>query len=243
MSTTRLAVSMAMLVGLTNASMGMLIPDAAVGNSGQTYVFQPYDSDLADLPHGQWFEWGIRLDPTIWAVSPGSEIESATLTFLNIWDWQYGGDDELRVHLLDNPTWRCDTYHPGTVRHPADWCGYVTVGNDTDGGPDKFINKGLLLVDPANGSAAGGYSWSDPVGGHSRGFDLALQIPSSSFDWLADGWYGFAIDPDCHYYDCGVKLTINTKPPSTSVPDGGASVLLLGLAIMGIGLLRSKVRA
>jgi hypothetical protein len=62
-------------------------------------------------------------------------------------------------------------------------------------------------------------------------------IGSSSLDWLADGNFGFGIDPDCHYYNDGVVAAIETRP----VPEP-ATMLLLASGLMGLAGVRRKVK-
>ncbi|MGD1030312.1 MAG: VPDSG-CTERM sorting domain-containing protein [Opitutaceae bacterium] len=55
---------------------------------------------------------------------------------------------------------------------------------------------------------------------------------------------GLGLGPDCHFADTGISLTINT---SASVPDNGATLALLGLALLGLAgysrTLKRSVRA
>jgi hypothetical protein len=88
----------------------------------------------------------------------------------------------------------------------------ATVGvqfrTDNEGGGDHFASQGVLIG-----------TWSDP------------------FDWLADGNFGFGIDPDCHYYNDGVVAKIETRP----VPEP-STMLLLGFGLIGLtGFGRKKL--
>jgi len=142
-------------------------------------------------------------------------ITGATLKIFNIHDWQHEVDS-LYIHLLDNP--------------PLG----VTSGNDADGGSNHFAGIGKWIG-----------TWTDPYGDPSHKanpiYDLgALGLLANVQTYAADGRLGFGFDPDCHYYNDSIQVSITTGPPPPSVPE--PSVLsMLGLGLSGIALyLRKK---
>jgi hypothetical protein len=191
----------------------------ALGAQAGSYTFRPYDADLGELPHDNYFTWGIN-----WTKPATEAINSATLTYKHIWDWTEE-TDHLYTHLLDTVT---DPNGPGTQPNWRAMTGYQTItitSIDNQGGGDNFSGQGYAF-DP----------WSDPKGGHDGQYaaDLSYYIPLDKLPWLADGNFGFGIDPDCHYYNCGVECVVTTVPkPSIPVPE--ANTVLL--AMLGTGSL------
>lgn len=163
----------------------------------ETYTFTPNPSDLNDLDHYKYYTWGIDFN------KPANEIiVEAELWIKNIYDWQVE-EDILYVHLLDNP--------PAGVR----------VFEDNQGGGDAFAGQGPLIG-----------TWSDPNGGHPTGFDLVfkfseLQLIDELDAFLGNGRVGFGFDPDCHYFNDGVKFKITTEvvPEPASMAALGAGVV------------------
>jgi len=143
----------------------------------------------------------------------GHQIDSAVQTYHNIYDWRIEARDHLYTHLPDNPA-------VGTFSF-----------RDTKPG-DQFAGMGILIGD-----------WSGPYGHYSRGFELVYDLAilpgsggGSALDdlnnYVTDGVFGWGIDPDCHYYDCGAELPITTAP--VRIPAPGVALLgSMGVAIVG----------
>lgn len=193
------------LSAATSANAGI-----APVTTSSTFTFSPTPSDLWDLPHAEYFTWGINFN-----LAPNEKITSAVLTFTNIWDWTVESDDNLFIHLLDNPLAGVKTYF------------------DNGGEEDNFAGQGKLVTD-----------WSDPAGGKPRNFNLvldfgklgllnALNAYAETIPSPGKANFGFGIDPDCHYYNDGITFTITTQtlkgPPCPSVPEPAT------IAILGIG--------
>jgi len=177
-------------------------------------VFEPSRKDLYDLDHYRYYKWGIDMTGF-----QGMAITSAELSFDNITNWD-NNKNRLYIHLLDN-----DAKVNGLV---------VRVDSNTNF-VDAFAGKGVLVANPY---------WED-TNGRGTTEDLVFTFDGGLLATLNqyvanNGYIAFGFDPDCHYWNDGVKFTVNTAiTPAPIVPAPGA-LLLAGLGTIVVGLLRVR---
>jgi hypothetical protein len=193
-----------------------------------SYSFEPIPRDLYDLAHKHYYTWGIDASDLASDLASGATIDSAQLVISSINDWTMEDNDVLHMWLVDElpdvPWWVKKTY--GWVED-KDWPG-VSRGTDDEGTGDAFADcGGTWLMD---------YTDESP-----EREDLPVDIPVAALTnyILNDGDFGLALDPDCHYYNRGLRLTINTSPsPPPHVPEPAT---MLGV-FTGLGALAGYLR-
>jgi hypothetical protein len=176
----------------------------AISASANVYYFHPNPIDLSDLSHYQYYSWGFE-----WQY-PKDEVKSVSLTFKNIQDWMVEPDDILYINLLNTP--------------PA--LG-VRAYNDNQEIGNAWEGAGPLIG-----------TWSDPLGYPNDPVDLTFDFTEEQVgyfnDFVADGFAGFGFDADCHYFNDGVELRVETAVPEP------LTLSLFGLGLVGMGILRRR---
>lgn len=195
---------------MKNLALIAALAAVATANAG-TYTFTPPgNSDLSDLDHYDAYKWGINFN-----VPTNEVITGATLEIKNIWDWTVE-QDILYVDLVNLSA--ANTSQLGVKRF-----------YDNQASGDYFAGQGVRVG-----------TWSDPIGGVNTGFDLKFDFATQGVldelkTYAADGFFALTFDPDCHYFNDGVKLKITTE----AVPEPASMV---GLAVAGAALLRKKFK-
>ena len=137
------------------------------------------------------------------------EIKSATLSFDHLQNWD-NSDNDLWIHLIDY----------GLLG--------ITVQSDGGGGGDQFLGQGILLEHYVNLPSTG----EDKT----IAFDGAAIAALNGY--AADGRIAIALDPDCHFYDCGVELEVQYG----AIPEPGV-LLIAGFGGSLVAFLRKAKKA
>ncbi len=139
------------------------------------------------IAHQYYYTWGIESN-----VPSGETIDSATFTYVNVYDWKNELGDKLYTNLLSS-----DPISLGF--NNADWDGQGG-GNNFNDGPG-----GNLLIG----------EWEDPQGGSPYSHNETYIFDNDQLNLLntsaADGYVGFGIDPDCHYYFEEIEFSYTTS--------------------------------
>ena len=118
-----------------------------------------------------------------WNLPQGETIAAATLSFDDVRNNDAGLND-LYVQLLDSAS------------------NGVALGTDYQAPGNYFVNQGIQLYQGINLS-----NTAQDIDVIFNGGQIITLL-----DYLKDGNFGLGFDPDCHFYNCGVKLTVKGEP-------------------------------
>jgi hypothetical protein len=191
------------------ALVAIVVLVAGVGTAGATsFTRMPTPSDLGDLDHTQVYSWRIG-DIAIGATD---DVVSASLTFSNIYNW----DSNANMLFL----WLADTAINSGVRSVTD--GDATIADYFAASPTALLSSATSRAKLTQKSFT-----TTPV-------NWTYSFTSSQLDSLEiylrnDGRFALGFDPDCHFYNTGIKLEVETRP----VPEPG-SMTLVGAGLLGL---------
>ena len=218
--------------------LGIVALLASVTLAGTTY-WAPPDSnprdpsninDLWDLDHTKVY---------VWEVSPllgdGETILSASLSFNDINNWE-AADNEMFIRLLSGSD------IAGAVADSVVSYKMPGLYEGSDGqatGDDALGDYGDLVgvyidADGGNGGAS-----------EDKTYHITGDLLAKMNVYASSGSFGIGFDPDCHYWNNGISLTINTRVDelgtfnSHTIPAPGA-ILLGGIGVSFVGWLRRR---
>jgi hypothetical protein len=202
-----------------NASLTPLADAATAAATAQsTLTYTPNPANLNNLDHHMVYTW--RIDNISLA---NLTIASASLTFTNIANWD-GNPNVLHIHLLDTAK------GSGVQSFVDDPTGSSPVLDLTDdfanpryhNDPNWLVANGtldLLLANPSFTTTGTTYT----INFTPAQIATLIQYINNGHD------IAFGLDPDCHYFNDGLKFTINVTP----VPEVG-SILPVALLLAGV---------
>ncbi|MCP4708532.1 MAG: PEP-CTERM sorting domain-containing protein [Planctomycetes bacterium] len=174
-------------------------------------TFQPPDPDLDDLDHSFYYGW--QIDGQVSEIPEIKYITGATLEIEKLYNYTIlDPDNRLFVNLMNKSELELE------------WA--FLAGNriySHDDNKDEVHNNlpGLEL-----------FSYNDPDNGITRE-TIVYTFTTSELDLLknsiqADNMIFLGFDPDCHFYNDGVKLTLLTTPAPGALLIGS-----IGLGVVG----------
>lgn len=219
-------------------------------------------NDLNDLDHNYLYVWAIDPSQMLASIKAKNErIISASISFKNIYNWQNESNDVLKVYLVDNP--RVADKPTGTdIWSAAD-------NQATSGTLKELSDPAFRDPTNSNyrfSSILKVWQWTDVVDlqhnpnpvthqPNSYGHDLVYTLDKTTqlptlLDYMNSlnpsrtaynnyATFGLGFDPDCHYYNDGIKFIVQTAPICAPEP---STFMLLGAGLLGAGLFARRRR-
>ena len=191
----------------------------ALTSSATSYNYAPTPADLNDLDHHSAYTW--RIDNINLG---GAAITGASLTFTNIANWD-ANPNVLFMHLFD-------TARYSGVRSFVD---SVTDSQMADNFASPLLAFNPLIASGTGNTFLTSKSFTMTPTTYTYTF-TAVQLAALQSYIAHGGDIAFGLDPDCHFFNDGVKFTMTTM----SVPDGGTTAVLLGLTMVGLCFARRQ---
>lgn len=186
-----------------------------------TLTFQPNPVDMNDLDHHMVYTW--RVDNVN---LHGQQITGARITISSIANWDTN-TNRLFIHLLDTAK------NAGVASFQDEPTDAVPVNHiDDDFVDTRYHNQSNWLV--ANGTAdtfLTSQSFTTTPTNFVYNF-TAAQL-TALFSYISNGGnFALGFDPDCHFFNNGIKFEIFTSPAATT-PEP-ATLALLGTGLAGL---------
>lgn len=228
------------------------------------FTFTPSDHDLGDLDHTDAYTWGINSTSSgasyatlVSQLGSGYQITSATLTISNLYNWSASDThNTLFIHLLDNPRAGVNSVTDDPTDNGvnqgvlSDYFNGLLAGNKVGGNwvAYGYTSGGSLVATGGTNITLTQYQDGDGPNTVTQ-YSYAFTAPqlATLTSYITNGHtgnssyvdFGMGFDPDCHYYNSCVQLTLNT---AQSVPDVASTAGLFGVAaaVLLVGTRRSR---
>lgn len=225
---TRIAAKIALLTAVcalgcvfatpANASLTSLDDQVTAAATSQTLTYTPNPVNLNDLDHHYSYSW--RIDNISLS---NLAITSASLTFTNIANWD-SNPNRLFVYLLDTAT------QPGVNTFQDHPLNEAPIGNIVDHFANGAVIPSLITASTAKIKLFD-ISFTTTPTTYTYSFSPA-QIATLT-QYINNGHdIAFGFDPECHFFNDGIKFTINVTP----VPEVGTILPIAVLLASVIGL-------
>lgn len=181
--------------------MVLMAVSQASALSSFTQSFKPVDAtgagdsnynDLEDLDHYYAYRWGLN-----YSIPAGYDLAGARLIFKDIRNWD-SNPNRLYLRLLDTTSGMV-----GVTKFSDN-----ANDNTFDDYFDDFVGNDIHLHTYQNLSTTAA----------TQTYTLDAAELGTLATYMADGYFGFGFDPDCHYWNNGITLKLDFVP----TPGGGA---------------------